>query len=371
MGSDPDLDALIDGKRAIWPIRENGTWGRWRNAGAKMRDLIGLGFVRVGQDNVERRTRVVYYVSEHLRTKLASGDVEIAGRDEHGAAILANKTVPRTAIKTVWHRVRHNAAMSGSQLLLAFMGKQATFSFPKSVYAVRDTLEILTRNNPNALILDFFAGSGTTLHSTMLLNAQDGGHRRCFLVTNNEVKAKTAVSLNKDGFFRGDPEFEAAGVFEGACKPRITAAVTGLRPDGTPVPGDYFDGRRYADGFEENVEFFRLDYLDAGEVEFGLRFRELHPLLWLWAGGVGHIEDLDTTRPLGAPTMSPYAVLFDPSGMPALLEHLAQRPDVTHVFVAAESDDGFDQLSAELAPTGVKTVCLYRDYLAPLRRSMR
>lgn len=41
-------------------------------------------------------------------------------------------------------------------------------------------------DNPNATILDFFAGSGTTLHATMALNAEDGGHRQCILVTNNE-----------------------------------------------------------------------------------------------------------------------------------------------------------------------------------------
>jgi adenine-specific DNA-methyltransferase len=42
-------------------------------------------------------------------------------------------------------------------------------------------------NKPNALVVDFFAGSGTTLHAVNLLNAEDGGNRRCVMVTNNEV----------------------------------------------------------------------------------------------------------------------------------------------------------------------------------------
>ena len=46
---------------------------------------------------------------------------------------------------------------------------------------------IVTKNKPNALILDFFAGSGTTLHAVNLLNKEDGGHRRCIMVTNNEI----------------------------------------------------------------------------------------------------------------------------------------------------------------------------------------
>jgi hypothetical protein len=56
--------------------------------------------------------------------------------------------------------------------------------------------------------------------------------------------------------------------------------------------------------------------------------------------------------------------------MPTLLAHLAQRPDITHVYIVAESDEGFDQLSSEL-PLGPTSVCLWRDYLAPLRRPAR
>jgi adenine-specific DNA-methyltransferase len=150
----------------------------------------------------------------------------------------------------------------------------------------------------------------------------------------------------------------------------VTAAITGLRPDGQSAEGEYLDGRTYAEGFAENVHFFRLDYLDPAEVELGLRFRELHPLLWLWAGGVGEVEDLDPTQALGAPASAPYAVLFDPSGMPSLLEHLANRPDVRRVFIVSESDDGFDQAATDL-PVGVAATCLYRDYLTPLRAAVR
>ena len=50
----------------------------------------------------------------------------------------------------------------------------------------------VVRDNPNALIIDFFAGSGTTLHAVELLNEYDGGHRRCILVTNNEVSEDEA-----------------------------------------------------------------------------------------------------------------------------------------------------------------------------------
>lgn len=361
----------IDGKMAAWPLRTDGRLGIWRVGREKLMSLVDKGFAYVSAQNPARGTWTLRYLMEGTVRDLETGKIEVLGRGNQGQVLVQLPELRGTAAKTVWFRSQHNAGGGGgTQLLTAFVGERGTFTYPKSVYAVRDTLDILTHDNPDALILDFFAGSGTTLHATMLLNAQDGGRRRCFLVTNNEVKAETAGKLNKAGHYRGDPEFEAAGVFEAACRPRVTAAVTGVRPDAKPVEGDYLGGRPYADGFEENVACFRLDYLDPGEVEFGLRFRELHSLLWLWTGGIGEIGDLDPRQPVGLPVSAPYAVLFDPSGMPTLLAHLAQRPDITHVFIVAESDEGFDQLSSEL-PLGPTSVCLWRDYLAPLRRPAR
>lgn len=51
---------------------------------------------------------------------------------------------------------------------------------------------------PNAIILDFFAGSGTTLHATMQLNSEDGGHRKCILITNNENNICEEVTYERN-----------------------------------------------------------------------------------------------------------------------------------------------------------------------------
>lgn len=66
------------------------------------------------------------------------------------------------------------------------IGKEFDLDFnnPKSKKLMMEILKVSRTKNP--LILDFFAGSGTTLHATMQLNAEDGGHRQCILVTNNE-----------------------------------------------------------------------------------------------------------------------------------------------------------------------------------------
>ena len=368
---EPDFASLSNGLTPVWPVRQDGHLGRWGVGPGAMRALIATGYVAVGGHDEGRDTYGITYLTKKHQEQILAGHLNVVARDEvRNVVDVRYENTAQRQIKTVWHRIRHNAGTGGSNLLTAFLGRQSVFSFPKSLYAVQDTLAILLRGKPDALIMDFFAGSGTTLHATLLLNAIDGGRRRCVLVTNNEVRAEEATRLHHNGHFRGDPEFEAAGVFESATKPRVISAVTGVRPDGKPVAGTYLDGRGYAAGFPENVEFFRLDYLDPAEIEFGLRYREIEPLLWLRAGGIGEREALDPTAPLGLPAHSPYAVLFDPSGLPDLLAALPERRDITHVFIVADSPDSFVQIVADL-PREIETVRLYRAYLETLRGATR
>jgi len=69
-------------------------------------------------------------------------------------------------------------------VLQKIFGKKDSFPYPKSIWAVKDILELVT--SPNSLVLDFFAGSGTTGHAVALLNKEDGGRRRFILCTNDE-----------------------------------------------------------------------------------------------------------------------------------------------------------------------------------------
>lgn len=71
----------------------------------------------------------------------------------------------------------------GNSELMALFG-EVPFSNPKPLGLLQYLLNTIVIKD--VTILDFFAGSGTTLHATMQLNAEDGGHRQCILVTNNE-----------------------------------------------------------------------------------------------------------------------------------------------------------------------------------------
>lgn len=84
-------------------------------------------------------------------------------------------------VDTLWNDLPQNTAGSGE--LEIIMGRPNSFDNPKPTDLIKRCLEI---SNKNAICLDFFAGSGTTGHAVMKLNAEDGGKRKFILCTNNE-----------------------------------------------------------------------------------------------------------------------------------------------------------------------------------------
>lgn len=300
---------------------------------------------------------------------IASGRINVERRGKWNEVVLG-AAERRTTAKTIWYRGRHTAGgAGGTQALAALLGERNLFPFPKSVYSVRDCLAIAVGDRPNALILDFFAGSGTTFHATCLLNAEDDGQRRSILVTNNEVEEATVSHLAKNATYRGDPDFDRHGIFARVTKPRCTAVVTGIRPDGQRVDGAHLDGRPYSDGFEENVEFFRLGYLDPDEVDLGTQFAAIFPSLWLSAGGMGERpkpKEMDMLIPDGAP----YAVLFREDKFRKFVKAIGAVKSLTHVWLVTDSEDAFAEMRGAL-PVTLKTSMLYRDYLRTFRINTR
>ena len=88
-----------------------------------------------------------------------------------------------------------NAARGTREVMDIFSEKK--FDYPKPLSLITFVLNMVSK--PDSTILDFFAGSGTTLHATMQLNSEDGGHRKCILVTNNEnnICEKVTYERNK------------------------------------------------------------------------------------------------------------------------------------------------------------------------------
>ena len=97
------------------------------------------------------------------------------------------KAGERFGYTTVSSYINESVGMTqdGTKDVTNIFGEKA-FAFPKPLSLIKFLLLISNPHFKNLTILDFFAGSGTTLHATMQLNKEDGGHRKCILVTNNE-----------------------------------------------------------------------------------------------------------------------------------------------------------------------------------------
>jgi adenine-specific DNA-methyltransferase len=369
----PEIDrSTVPGRlgcTAVLPIRPDGTEMNWGLAPGSLRRLIQRGYVKATTFDADKaQPYAIRYLTRGRIRDIEEGRAQVVGFELTGAVIatyregLSKQKNPTTA----WARPSHNAQLHGTGLLSAFLPDRQ-FPYPKSLYAVGDALRFFAAGRTEATVLDFFAGSGTTLHSVAMLNAQDGGRRQCILVTNNDVSDAEAKALNTKGHYPGDPPYEAQGIFEAVTKPRVAAAITGIRPDGKPVEGAYLEqylaDHAYADGFDENVAFFRMDYVEPDLVELGRQYAAIAPLLWMAAGSVGSWEPWDGTSSWSAPRDASYAVLFDESAAAAFGAYVESRSEeITHVWIVTDSHSAFLDLQEEL-PEHVVAGQLYRDYL--------
>ena len=215
----------IKGLVQVLPIRSNGQQGRWQVSRKELLNRIKQGRIRLG-----RRTSygfVINYLPDGEYKKITHGEFEIKGYADDGSLIAYKKSNSTGELRmppTQWKIASHNASENGTSLLTSVIGDKR-FSYPKSLYAVHDTIRFFVASKPNALILDFFAGSGTTIHAVNLLNAQDEGNRRCIMVTHNEVSDDEAKKLKKNGFNPGDPEWEKLGIAHYVTWPRTVCSI--------------------------------------------------------------------------------------------------------------------------------------------------
>ncbi len=137
----------IDDYEAIYPITESGVERTWKTKGGTFKKLEENG--------------------------------NIVAKREKDKVVIYEKLREDQVIKTHWIKKEYHAYHFGTKLLEQILGEKA-FSFPKSLYAVLDTIKIMTSQDD--IILDFFSGSGTTAHAVLELNKEDGGNRKFIIV---------------------------------------------------------------------------------------------------------------------------------------------------------------------------------------------
>jgi len=135
-----------NGRVEVWPIDQNGIERRWN---------FGLDSIL---QNLDRVTALE-----------VDGTIDLFVTHE--------LTVP----KTVWKGGEYDAGKYGNSLLIDILGEKR-FDFPKSLYTVKNSIRLTTKPNERDIVLDYFAGSGTTAHAVLELNKEDEGNRKFLLV---------------------------------------------------------------------------------------------------------------------------------------------------------------------------------------------
>lgn len=348
------------GMVAIWPIRQDGTEGNWQISPANARVLLEKGFLRLGRWRGSDTT--VSYIKKGGQIKIATGVFPIVGRAKDNSVVVDDSSYESQFVPgTQWRLPAHSAEQGGTKLLRCFLPDRS-FPFPKSLYAVEDALRFFVSKKSDAVVLDFFSGSGTTLHAVMRLNKQDGGQRQCISVTNNEVSADDQKRLREAGLRPGDAEWEQWGICDYITKPRVAAAITGKTPDGEPIKGDYkfTDEFPMSDGFEENAEFFTLTYETPVSVNYNLAFNRIAPLLWLRAGARG--SRIDKLPDDGWAIADTYGLLSNVDAATPFIKALARAAEIRIAYIVTDDDRRFQAIAKRL-PDGVEPVRLYESYL--------
>jgi len=351
---------VVEGATPVFPIAPDGTPLIWGLTGPSLQQALDGGYVRVTPGNEHQPYTIAYLSTEDIK-RVERGEYRIAGTRPDGSKIIVIPGGKAARPSTVWRESKHDAGAYGTSLLRSLIPGRS-FPFPKSLYAVEDSLRLFVGNKPDAVVLDFFAGSGTTAHAVMRLNRQDGGRRQCISVTNNEVAANEQKALREKGIRPGDDEWERWGICDYITKPRIASAISGNTPEGKKIQGDYkfVDEFPIADGFEENAEFFTLTYETPVSVSHNAAFSRIAPLLWLRAGSRG--RRIDRLPVEGWMVVEAYGLLVDVDSAAPFYRAVANARDLRIAYIVTDDERRFQAVARQL-PSHVEPVRLYESYL--------
>jgi adenine-specific DNA-methyltransferase len=189
--------------------------------------------------------------------------------------------------KSIWSDSKFSASEYGTQILASILGAREMFQYPKSPYAVMECIRA-SSNKKDAVILDFFAGSGTTGHAVFELNREDGGNRKFIICTNDEGNIATKV-----------------------CYPRIKKIISGWKEN---------------KGFGGSLKYFKTKFVkkNANGDDFKTRItHECTEMLCLREGVFDEVKKTDHYRIFqqGDKTLAVYYSL-DRKSLPALKKEL-------------------------------------------------
>ena len=258
----------------VYPIDRNGIERKWRYARQSVEEVKHL-----------------------LRAKKTKSGYEIEIGKDFGI------------VRTVWQDSRYDANEYGTKLVHNLV-PQTHFDFPKSVYNTFDCIAPILQERKNAIILDYFAGSGTTGHAVMILNKEDGdkGKRQFILCTNNENNIADEV-----------------------CYPRIKKVIKGHTDysDITEIPS--------------NLKYFKTDFVDAEPTDKNKKklTEQATEMLCIREGTFGQVLDRRNFK-IFKNNKHYTGIIFDQLAIPEFKKAIKDLKGKFSVYVFSLGDDTFD-----------------------------
>lgn len=228
---------MDDGCIEVWPMTDDGDEKKWRYA----RQSVDAIFSK-------------------LEPKMGRKSVQIIFNKDEGT------------MRSVWANARYDSSEYGTKLLDKLFGG-APFTFPKSLYAVLDCIKAATKEDKNAIIMDFFSGSATTAHAVMQLNAEDGGHRKSIMVQLpedlDEAIRRASDAKTKDSIKKAIKFLDSIGKVHTICeigKERIRRAGDKIKSESPMTTQDLDVGFRVLKLDDTNMKdvYYAPDDYDQG-----------------------------------------------------------------------------------------------------------
>ena len=178
-----DYSEAPEGSVAVWPITAKGKECVWRLIPERVLRDWEKGYLKISPNRSAACPNEfsIQYLPEGVIQKVERGILEVIGKEDNGVTLIfgENQTVG-SQIPSIWDSKEYHTAKSTAQLKELFNSDEAPFDYSKPLRLLEDVLGLITSNED--IILDFFAGSATTAHATMSLNAKDGGKRKWIMV---------------------------------------------------------------------------------------------------------------------------------------------------------------------------------------------
>ncbi|OGZ44796.1 MAG: hypothetical protein A2756_04990 [Candidatus Ryanbacteria bacterium RIFCSPHIGHO2_01_FULL_48_27] len=242
-------------------------------------------------------------------------DLQAVIRKEKITIYYKRREQGRVKPTTFWYGSRYNANAYGTRILDAIVPNNG-FDYPKSIYSVLDCLDLFTP--PDGIVLDYFAGSGTTGHAVMLLNKVDKGKgtRQFILVTNNENQIAEKVTY-----------------------PRIKNSIEGVRALSDIT------------GFDANLKYFRTAFVGGEPTDANKEAltKEATEMICVREGTFDSVKNTEAYK-IFSNAKQHTGIVYDQLALPAFKKVLEKTKGLCSVYVFSLGDDTFDEEFTEFGP---------------------